>query len=79
MDNQLYRLLTTYGFKEKVVINFKLKDFDDQTGKLMVCCNEENSINIDLPEEIHRDLEIYCNLNKYREREHLFTKVTVHV
>ena len=70
----IYRLLTTYGFKEKIVINFKLRDFDDQTGKLMVCCNEENSINIDLPEEIYRDLVIYCNINKYRERAHLFTK-----
>ncbi len=69
----IYRLLTTYGFKEKVVINFKLRDFDDQTGKIMVCCNEENSINIDLPEEICRDLVIYCNLNKYREREHFFS------
>ncbi len=76
LEQKIYlpRLLTTYGFKEKVVINFKLRDFDDQTGKLMVCCNEENSINIDLPEKIYRDVVIYCSLNKYQEREHLFTK-----
>lgn len=70
----IYRLLITYGFKEKVVINFKLSDFDGQTGKLIVCCSEENSINIDLPEDICHDLIVYCDLNKYQERECLFTK-----
>lgn len=70
----IYRLLVAYGFKEKVVINFKLHDFDSQRGKLLVNCNGENSLLIHLPEDIHQDLVEYCSLNKYRDREYLFTK-----
>jgi len=70
----LYRLLITYGFKEKVIINLKLSDFDHQTGKLLVCCNGENSINVNLAEDIRADLAIYCALNKYQNRVTLFTK-----
>lgn len=70
----IYRLLVTYGFKEKVVINFKLHEFDSQRGELLVNCNGESSLLIHLPENIHQDLVEYCSLNEYRERECLFSK-----
>lgn len=70
----IYRLLVTYGFKERVIINFKLEDFDGITGKLLVGRNEENSIYIYLSEDIRQDLIEYCMLNKYQDRVFLFTK-----
>lgn len=70
----IYRLLVTYGFKERVVINFKLCDFDRKIGNLLVNYNGENSIYINLPEDICQDLEEYCTLNMYEDRICLFTK-----
>lgn len=70
----IYRLLITYGFKEKVVINFKRQDFDLKNGKLRINCNGENSISIILFQDIYQDLAEYCALNKYEERVYLFTK-----
>ncbi len=70
----IYRLLITYGFKEKVVIKFKLHDFDSQKGELLVNYNEDNSIYLYLPDDICQDLRGYCALNKYKNRIHLFTK-----
>lgn len=70
----IYRLLITYGFKEKVVINFKLSDFDREKGELLVNYNEDNCICVDLPDDIYQDMEKYCALNKYEDRVYLFTK-----
>ena len=68
------RLLLTYGFKEKVVVNFKRQDFDSENGKLLINYNGENSISINLFQDIYQDLAEYCTLNKYEERVYLFTK-----
>lgn len=68
------RLLLTYGFKEKVVVNFKRQDFDSENGKLLINYNGENSISINLFQDIYQDLAEYCTLNKYDERVYLFTK-----
>ncbi len=68
------RLLLTYGFKEKVVVNFKRQDFDSENGKLLINYNGENSISINLFQDIYQDLAEYCTLNKYGERVYLFTK-----
>lgn len=73
MNQKLKQALDDY-YNTIVVINFKIEDFDDITGKLLVGCNEENSIYICLPEDIRRDLIEYCILNKYQDREFLFTK-----
>lgn len=70
----IYRLLVTYGFKEKVVINFRVHDFDSKKGKLLVNYNGENSIYVNLPKDIYQDLAEYCTLNKYENRAYLFTK-----
>lgn len=70
----IYRLLITYGFKEKVVINFKRPDFDSKNGKLLVNYNEDNSIYVNLSDDIYQDLKVYCALNKYEDRVYLFTK-----
>lgn len=70
----IYKLLITYGFKEKVVINFKLNDFISREGKLQVSYNGENSTYINLPEDLNQDLREYCVLNKYQDRKYLFSK-----
>ena len=66
--------LLKYGFKEKVVVNFKRQDFDSENGKLLINYNGENSISINLFQDIYQDLAEYCTLNKYDERVYLFTK-----
>lgn len=70
----IYRLLTTYGFKEKVVINFRLADFNSNEGTLLVNCNGENGIYINLYEDIYQDLLKYCAIHEYPGRVYLFTK-----
>lgn len=70
----IYRLLTTYGFKEKIIVNFKLSDFDRKRGTLLLNCEEESGISIHLREDIFNDLERYCSLHKEQSRIHLFTK-----
>lgn len=70
----IYRLLTTYGFKEKLIINFKLDDFDREKGILLLNCEEESSISIRLREDIFKDLERYCTLHGEQSRIYLFTK-----
>ncbi len=70
----IYRLLLLYGFKEKVVINFKPHDFDSKKGRLLVNYNGDNSLYVDLPDDVCQDLREYCVLNKYKDRANLFTK-----
>lgn len=70
----IYRLLTNYGFKEKIIINLKLDDFDRKKGTLLINFEEEGSISIHLREDIFLDLDRYCTLHKYQSRVHLFTK-----
>lgn len=50
------RLLLTYGFKEKVVVNFKRQDFDSENGKLLINYNGENSISINLFQAINEQI-----------------------
>jgi len=66
--------LITYGFKGKVVINFKIHDFNSRAGKLQVSCNGESGIYINLSKDVNQDLREYCMLNKYQDRVYLFTK-----
>lgn len=70
----IYRLLITYGFKEKIIVNFKLSDFDRKRGTLLLNCEEESGIYIYLREDIFNDLERYCSLHKEKSRIYLFTK-----
>lgn len=69
----IYRLLMNYGFKEKIIVNFKLNDFDSNKGKLLLNYGEGNIL-ISLKEDILQDLERYCALHKYQDRTCLFTK-----
>lgn len=69
----IYRLLVTYGFKEKVIINMKVEDFNKEEEKLLLD-NEEQGIYIKLEKDILSDLEKYCKIHKYPERTYLFTK-----
>lgn len=70
----IYRLFMTYGFKEKIIINFKLDDFDREKGTLLVNCEEESGIFIQLRKDIFEDLERYCTLHRDQSRVRLFTK-----
>lgn len=70
----IYKLLSIYGFKEKIVINFKLSDFNSKEGTLLVNCSEENSIYINLRKDICQDLLKYCTIHEYKDRVYLFTK-----
>lgn len=70
----MYRLLITYGFKEKVIINIRAVDFNKMEGKLLVDNDEGQGIYIKLAEDILSDLVKYCELHKYPERTYLFTK-----
>lgn len=70
----IYRLLSTYGFKEKVIINIKIKEFSKEEGTLLINGEEEQELRIKLDEEILADLVRYCGLHKYPDRTYLFTK-----
>ncbi len=70
----MYRLLTTYGFKEKVIINIKIEDFSVAEGTLLINGEEEQGLRIKLDEDILADLVRYCELHKYPDRSYLFTK-----
>lgn len=70
----IYRLLITYGFKEKVIINIKIEDFSKKEGTLLINGEDEQELRIKLDEEILADLVRYCELHKYPDRTYLFTK-----
>lgn len=70
----MYRLLNTYGFKEKVIINIKIEDFSKSEGTLLINGEEEQELRIKLDEDILADLVRYCELHKYPNRTYLFTK-----
>lgn len=70
----MYRLLSTYGFKEKVIINIKIGDFNKREGTLLINGEEEQELRIKLDEDILADLVRYCELHKYPNRTYLFTK-----
>lgn len=70
----MYRLLSTYGFKEKVIINIKIGDFSKREGTLLINGEEEQELRIKLDEDILADLVRYCELHKYPNRTYLFTK-----
>ncbi|MBP3476061.1 MAG: hypothetical protein J6K48_07050 [Lachnospiraceae bacterium] len=70
----MYRLLSTYGFKEKVIINTKIEDFNKSEGTLLINGVEEQELRIKLDEDILADLVRYCELHKYPNRTYLFTK-----
>lgn len=70
----MYRLLITYGFKEKVIINVKTEDFSKLEGTLLINSEEEQELRIKLDEDILADLVRYCELHKYPDRLYLFTK-----
>ena len=70
----MYRLLITYGFKEKIIINIRTEDFNEKEGQLLVGCDEEQRIYIKLEADIWEDLVKYCRMHKYPDRTYLFTK-----
>lgn len=70
----MYRLLITYGFKEKVIINFKTVDFNKLEGTLRINGEEEQAMHIKLDEDILANLVRYCKIHKYPDRTYLFTK-----
>ena len=70
----MYRLLITYGFKEKIIINIRTEDFNEKEGQLLVGCDEEQRIYIKLEADIWDDLVKYCVMHKYPDRAYLFTK-----
>ena len=69
----IYRLLKTYGFKECVVMAFKKEDFDIDEGTLLINFDEECNINVQLPDDIFKDLKKYCEIHQYPERDYLFS------
>lgn len=70
----MYRLLITYGFKEKIIINIRTEDFNEKEGQLLVGCDEEQRIYVKLEADIWDDLVKYCGMHKYPYRTYLFTK-----
>ncbi len=70
----IYRLLITYGFKEKVIVNIKKEDFNKEKGTLLINSNEEYGIHVKLEKDIAESLVQYCKLHKYIDRTYLFTK-----
>lgn len=70
----IYRLLVSYGFKEKIIINMKIDDLDISKGTLLLRSDEEYNIRLKLKEDIFNDLLSYCTLNQYSDRVYLFTK-----
>lgn len=70
----IYRLLKLYGFKECVIIAFRKENFDITEGTLLINYDEESNINIQLPDDIFKDLKMYCEIHQYPERTYLFTK-----
>lgn len=44
----MYRLLITYGFKEKIIINIKVEDFNEEEGQILVGADEEQKIYVKL-------------------------------
>ncbi|HIW81428.1 MAG TPA: hypothetical protein H9742_07920 [Candidatus Acetatifactor stercoripullorum] len=70
----IYRMLSTYGFKEKVITNFKMEDFSKREETLLISGEEEQELRIKLDEDILADLVRYCELHKYPDRTYLFTK-----
>lgn len=70
----IYKLLITYGFKEKVIINMKKEALNREEGTLLVSSNDECEIHIKLEKEILESLIKYCELHKYTDRVYLFTK-----
>lgn len=70
----IYRLLITYGFKEKIIINIRTEDFNEKEGQLLVGCDEEQRIYVKLEVDIWDDLVRYCGMHKYPNRIYLFTK-----
>ena len=70
----IYRLLVNYGFKEKIIINMKIEEFNEKEGQLLVGCDEEQRIYVKLEADIWDDLIKYCGMHKYPDRIYLFTK-----
>lgn len=70
----MYRLLITYGFKEKIIINIRIEDFNEKEGQLLVGCDEEQRIYVKLEADIWDGLVKYCGMHKYPNRTYLFTK-----
>lgn len=70
----IYRLLVSYGFKEKIITNIKTGDLDISKGTLLLKCDEEYNVRLKLKEDILKDLVSYCALNQYSDRIYLFTK-----
>lgn len=70
----IYRLLVTYGFKEKIIINMKINDLDISKGTLLLRSDEEYNIRLKLKADIFNDLRTYCTLNQHLDRVYLFTK-----
>ncbi len=70
----IYSILIKYGFKEKVIINLKTRDFNEMESKLLLDNDEGPEISIKLDEDISLGLEKYCKIHKYPKREYLFTK-----
>lgn len=70
----IYRLLITYGFKEKIITNIKITEFDDVNGTILINNAEEYSIHLKLRDDIFEDLKRYCTLHRFPERVYLFTK-----
>ncbi len=70
----IYRLLITYGFKEKVIINIKKDELNKEEGTLLINGDEEYGIHIRLEKDTLEELVKYCELHKYVDRIYLFTK-----
>lgn len=70
----MYRLFVTYGFKEKVIVNIRVDDFNKVEGKLLVYSDEEQGIYVKLDEKILADLVKYCEMHRYPDRIFLFSK-----
>lgn len=70
----IYRLLVSYGFKEKIIINMKIDDLDVSEGTLLLRSDEGYNIRLKLKEDIFNSLLSYCTQNQHSDRVYLFTK-----
>jgi len=68
----IYRLLSTYGFKENRIINM-LKVSFSRENKTLGVQNEGYSIELKLDELLYNDLLQFYKIHKYKESVYLFT------
>jgi integrase len=70
----IYRLMLEYGFKEGVIINLKVDDFDADNNILIVNADDSYVIRLKMREALSTEIKNYYRIHTFPEREYMFTK-----